>query len=268
MTTFLRKFRKAKEKKDSILSVGLDPALPRLRDDKTIPSDFLEGKKENKAKFEFCMDLVEKVSDFACAAKPNTQYVLDFTPEQHKTLNRTIHEKGMVSILDHKLGDIGATNQSGMFNIKELGYDALTFNPFSGNIKETMEFAEDYDLGIIVLTLMSNPEALHFMKKAKIQGKPGYVFISEKIREFGADGSVVGATGHVTLENIKKIRNAIGKEKLMFFPGVGAQGGTVEKVMDAGGENILIHVGRAIAYSEDPAEKAKYYNDFFNSFRE
>lgn len=267
MSIFLEKFQKAKAEKNSILCIGLDPAVPRLREKNVIPAERLKGKEENDAKLDFCLDLLEKISGFACAAKPNMQYVMDFTKQQHQQLNKAIHDKGMISILDHKLGDIGASNQSGMFNIKEFGYDAITYNPFSGNIEETMKFAGQHGLGIIVLTLMSNPEAIFFMKDAQIQGKPGYMFIAEKAKEFAVDGAVIGATGHVTVEEIKQIRQIIGDDKIIFFPGVGAQGGDAAKVIEAGGDNILINVGRGIMYADDPAKAAKKYNDLFNSMR-
>jgi len=267
VSIFLEKFQKSKKGKNSILCIGLDPATARLREKNVIPAERLKDKEENDAKLDFCLDLLEKVSDFACAAKPNMQYVMDFTKQQHQKLNKAIHDKGMFSILDHKLGDIGASNQSGMFNIKEFGYDAITYNPFSGNIEEVMKFAGQYGLGIIVLTLMSNPEAVFFMKEASIQGKPGYMFIAEKIKEFRADGAVIGTTGHVTIEEIKQIRQTIGQDKLILFPGVGAQGGDAAKVIEAGGDNIIINVGRAVMYADKPGKAAKEYNDLFNSMR-
>ena len=69
----------------------------------------------------------------------------------------------MLAILDHKLNDIGSTNNSAMYWIKEMGFDAFTFSPFAGNTKETVETAHMKDLGVIVLTLMSNPKAKGLM---------------------------------------------------------------------------------------------------------
>jgi len=59
--------------------------------------------------------------------------------------------------LDHKLGDIGSTNESALFWISDMGFDAFTFSPFAGNIETTVDTAHKRDLGVIVLTLMSNP---------------------------------------------------------------------------------------------------------------
>jgi len=267
MSVFLEKFQKTKEEKNSIMCIGLDPAVPRMRDKDIMPEEKVKNKDETKAKVDFCSEIIENVSDFSCAIKPNTQYTLDFGKKEHKKITKLVHDAGMIVILDHKLSDIGSTNQAALFNIKEFGYDALTISPFPGNIKEMVDFSKQYQLGTIFLTLMSNPEAVSFMKEAKINGKPGYMFIAEKVREFDGDGVVVGATGHVTTEEIKQIRKIIGGEKLIFVPGVGRQGGDVEKVLSAAGENVLIHVGRDIMYSDNQTESARKYNELFNSLR-
>ena len=48
----------------------------------------------------------------------------------------------MLSILDYKLNDISDTTESGIFHISESGYDAITFNPFAGNLLEVVHFAQ------------------------------------------------------------------------------------------------------------------------------
>ena len=54
---------------------------------------------------------------------------------------------------------------------------------------------------------------------------------------------------------------------MFLIPGIGAQKGDAEKVIKTAGKNILINVGRAIIYSESPAEKAEQYNTRFNEIR-
>jgi len=223
---------------------------------------------------DFCFDILEKTKDYAIAAKPNQQYVIGFTKNQHQKLTRMIRKSGLLSILDYKLNDINETAESGIFHLVECGYDAITFNPLPGNLEEATKCAHDFglrsrghELGLIVLTLMSNPGAVRYMKKARLSGKPLYVAIAEDVREYNADGCVVGATGHVTEEDVGRIRQIVGEEKIFLVPGVGFQRGGPEKAIKFGGRNILINIGRSIIYSANPSEEARKYSMMLNKIR-
>lgn len=264
--SFRERFGEWRREKNTVLCVGVDPALPEQRKKDTIPEKYLDTDDENASRLEFCLDTVDLVKDYAVAIKPNQQYVFGFTKTQHQKLTKRIKKNGMLSILDYKLSDISDTVASAIFHISESGYDAITFNPLPGNLEETVRLAHDsarntrgYELGIIVLTLMSNPEAVTFMKNARVDGVPLYEFIARQVRDFDADGCVVGATGHVTEENIRSIRRIAGSDKVFLIPGVGAQKGDVNKVLKSAGENVLINVGRDIIYSKNPKRKAEEY---------
>lgn len=269
MTEFVERYAHFSEEKDSILCVGLDPVLPRQRRQNTIPTKYLEKADENEARLEFCLDIIDQTGDFCCAYKPNQQYIWGFTKNQHKKLTTAIHDAYAIAILDYKLNDIGATTESALFHTHECGYDAITFNSLLGNIQTTVNLAHKHNpqIGIIVLTLTSNPEAIKYQKQATITGSPMYVAIAEDVKKYGADGCVLGATGHVTEEDIRTIRVKAGEDKLFLVPGIGAQRGDAEKVIKTAGKNILINVGRAVIYSESPAEKAEQYNKAFNKMR-
>jgi orotidine-5'-phosphate decarboxylase len=264
MSDFVDRVRNLTRLKKSVLCVGLDCALPGQRIKNTIPSKYLQLGDENEARLQFCLDIVDQVKDYAVAGKPNQQYILGFTKKQQRKLTDTIRQNQMVSILDYKLNDIADTIESGIFHLAECGYDAITFNPLPGNLCEAVKLAHEstrklrgYSMGIIVLTLMSNPEATKYMKKAIVGDKPLYVAIAEEVKACRADGCVVGATGHVTEENVLQIRSIVGNSVLFLVPGVGTQKGDPEKIIRAGGLNILINVGRDIIYSDNPKKKAK-----------
>lgn len=269
MTGFVERYLQSSEGKDSILCVGLDPALPGQRSQNTIPKKYLKGSDENEARLEFCLDIIGQTRDFCCTYKPNQQYVWGFTKKQHVKLTTTIGKADAISLLDYKLNDIGATVESALFHIHECGYDAITFNPLLGNLQTTVNVAHKYkpQIGIIALTLTSNPEAIKYQIQAIVAGRPMYVAIAEDVKNHGADGCVIGATGHVTETDIRTIRARAGEDKLFLIPGIGAQKGDAEKVIKTAGKNILINVGRAIIYSENPAEKAEEYNTLFNELR-
>ena len=258
-SVFLEKYLKARKEKDSILCVGLDPGLRAFRSVDVVPEkydkdDVVEGLTE------FCLDVIEQTADYACAIKPNSQYLL-FTLglNQLKKINQKARKEGLISIIDHKLGDIGSTNEAAFYWIKEAGFDALTFSPFAGNIEEATRAAHKQELGLLVLTFMSNVEAEWIHKKTVYEWRPLFQKIAEEVKRFGSDGAIMGATNHVTMDDIRMVRSLIGKERLMLFPGVGKQGGSLRSVIGAGGENILVNVGRDIIYDKNPKEKAREY---------
>lgn len=264
---FVDRYKELVREKNTVLCVGIDPALPKQRRTYTIPQEYLSGNNENEARLNFCLDIVNVVKDNAIAIKPNQQYVFGFTKREHRRLTDFIRKKNLLSILDYKLNDISDTVASAIFHLSEAGYDAVTFNPLAGNLEETVELAHGsvttmrgFELGIFVLTLMSNPEAVTFMKKPMVGRVPMFRFIAQQVRDFDADGCVVGATGHVTSLDIQEIRSIVGPDKVFLIPGVGTQKGDIQKVLTAAGENIIVNVGRDIIYSEDPGDKSKEYS--------
>ena len=198
----------------------------------------------------------------------NQEYISDFSLEQHRTLTGTIHSHGLLAIYDCKLGDIGSTAQSGLFHYNRFGYDAITVDPFAGNLDEIVKTTHSYapPLGTIVWVLPTNPESV-YLKEARIGDKPLYVVIAEKVKKSGADGCVVGATGHVTKDDITTIRGIVGDDNIFLVPGVGAQGGNEEKVIRYGGRNLIINVGRDIIYTENPRNAAEEYYKRFNELK-
>ncbi len=262
---FIERYEEAKRKKKSVLCVGMDPVSQFLEPGEgAIDNRYFENSSEIEGMFDFCMDVVGKVKDHCCAIKPNMQFVMPFGLERLKKINALAHKQGLVSILDNKLGDIGSTNKSSFYWAKQAGFDALTFSPFAGNIAEATAEAHKQGLGLIVLTLMTNPDAKYFMREAKIEGKTGYAWIGEQIGKHGADGAVVGST-HTTKEEILEIRKLVGPEKVILIPGIGAQGGDLSGTAGAFGKNVLVNVGRGVIYAKKPAEEAKKYSEMLNS---
>ncbi len=262
---FIERYGEAKRKKKSVLCIGIDPVSQFLEPGEgAISKRYFETASEIDGMFEFCLDIIRKTSSHCCAIKPNMQFVMAFGLERFRKINSLAHEHGLVSILDNKLGDIGSTNKSSFYWAKQAGFDALTFSPFAGNIAEASVEAHNHGLGLIVLTLMTNPEAKYFMREAKIEAKPGYAWIAEHIGKTGADGAVVGST-HTTKEEVAEIRKLIGQDKVILIPGIGAQGGDLTETANAFGKNVLVNVGRGIIYAKNPAEEAKKYNEMLKA---
>jgi orotidine 5'-phosphate decarboxylase subfamily 2 len=259
LAVFLEKVEAARAEKRSLLCVGLDPAIPGQRGRDVIGVKYLSGADENEARLRFCLDIVEATKSAACAFKPNQHYLIGWTKRDHMRLTRAIREAGSVSILDCKLGDIGETLESALFHIRECGYDALTFNPLLGNLEAVVKHAEKQPrLGILVLTLTSNPEATRYQKGAIVDGQPLFIAVAKDVRRYGADGCVIGATSHISESDVRAVREIIGRDRLILIPGLGAQRGSL-RILAAAGDNILVNVSRDIIYSGDPGGMAENY---------
>ncbi|OYT25937.1 MAG: hypothetical protein B6V02_02680 [Thermoprotei archaeon ex4572_64] len=265
----LSKTWKLIELKRSILCVGLDPALPRQRSRWIISEEYVRKyPDENDARFQFCLDIINETYEYVVAYKVNAQYVFGFTKNHHKRLVDYIHKHDAIAILDLKLNDIDDTAESAIFHIAECGYDMITFNPLLGNLCQMVKMAREIgrgirgeEIGVLSLVLTSNPEAPKYQKYAKLNDKPLFIALAEEVKECDAAGCVVGATRHVTEEDIRMIRQVIGEDRLILFPGIGVQRGEIEKVLKVGGKMILINVGRDVIYAKKPKEKVREYHD-------
>ncbi len=254
--SFNIKIEDARKAKKSNLCIGIDPVSIFFKEVDSIPRKYFEKGSESDGMKKFCLDIIENTSEYACAYKINSQFVLPFSLKDLSEITSKIQSKGCVSIFDLKLSDIGTSNESAIYWIKKAGFDAFTFSPFAGNLEETIRLAHDSKLGVITLALMSNPSAKVFMRDSQINGKRGYEWICEEVKKHAGDGVVVGATNNQ--REMLEIREIIGNETVVLIPGIGKQGGDLETVKEAG-ENILVNVGRDIIYSDEPEEKAKEY---------
>ncbi len=242
----------AKEKSGSSICVGLDLAIFGSRKEYTL--------KKGENKQEKILQLIEELSPYCCSYKVNRQYILDLSKKQIQAITSKSHENRRPIIIDHKLSDIGSTNDQALFQFEQEGFDAFTFSPFPGNVEDVCNQARSHGLATIMLVLMSNPEA-KWMKTENTKGIPFYQHYSQLVNDF-ADGAVVGATiGEKELSTIaKEIPN-----KFILSPGVGPQGGTVEKLLKYFKDNVVFNVGRGIIYHSDPIKELNKYNTMISS---
>jgi orotidine-5'-phosphate decarboxylase len=250
---FLKLLKNAKKNSNSDICVGLDVAAYGTRNRFTISKE--------KRKIKVIISLIEQLSPYCCCFKANRQYLLDLPRVEIQEMTNKAHELIRPIIIDHKLSDIGSTNEQAIISISQEGFDCFIFSPFPGNIKETTEFGHKLNLSSIMLVLMSNPEAI-WMKNALINKIPFYKYYAKLANE-NADGAVVGATNHVGNQELESIARLI-PNKTILVPGIGAQGGEIEKIIRYFGNNALINIGRSIIYQKDPIDALKNYNKEIN----
>jgi orotidine-5'-phosphate decarboxylase len=195
----------------------------------------------------------------------------------------------VVVILDAKRADIGNTNEGyAKFAYDFLGADAITLHPYLG--REALKpFLDRVDKGAIILCRTSNPGAGEFQdllvsksqpaEALAKEGRPLYQIVAGNVAgEWNYNNNcalVVGATHPTELEIVRRI---VG-EMPILIPGIGAQGGDVEKTVKAGvdknGLNAIINSSRGIIFASNgldfvqkAKEEAQKLRDLINQYRE
>lgn len=233
--------------------------------------DFPFEKPENRGKlFSKAERTLEAVHPYICAVKFNRHLALPLgTFNGVQKLVKKAHDKGLVTIMDCKVNDIGSTNQVIVEYYYAAGFDALIANPFVGwedGLKPVFDVARRLQRGVILLVYMSHKGASEGYGQTIQDGETGekmfqYVSFAKKALKWNADGAVVGATYP---ERIKEIHETLKETIPIYSPGVGVQGGGIAAALKAGARYLI--VGRAITLAEKPAEAAKRIRDAARRF--
>jgi orotidine-5'-phosphate decarboxylase len=223
--------------------------------------DFPFEKKENRQNLlPKALNVLEAVHPYICAVKINHHLVLPLGLfDEIQGLVEQIHKRGLLAIMDAKVNDIGATNQTIAQYYFEAGFDAIIANPFVGweeGLKSVFEVAKTQNRGVILLGYMSHRGAAEGFGQTVVDTQvdaktPQYISFAQKALVWGADGMVVGAT---VPQKIKEISEVLGSQVPIYSPGVGAQGGGAMAALNSGASYLI--VGREITLAENPAKAA------------
>ena len=251
----LKGLQKIQAKSKSMICLGLD------LDPKRMPPEYA---KTTKGMFNFACRIIEATSDLVCAYKPNLAFYECFGAEGISLLTHTVTRipVEVPVILDAKRGDIGHTSAhyaEALFD--KLKADWVTLNPYMG-YDSLRPFLEYRDKGVFILCLTSNSGAKDF-QQLRVNGKPLYSIVAEKVAYWNKEnncGLVVGAT---VPDQLREIRELAGEMPLLI-PGVGAQGGSLQKAAIFGTHNFqklaVINVSRSVLYASremDFAQRAR-----------
>lgn len=262
--SFMDQVKKRWTESNTLLCVGLDPDVNK------IPAKYRES---DTPLFDFNKDIIDQTAEYVCCYKPQIAYYNGVGLEKDLELTiKYIHENypGIPVILDAKRGDIGSTAE---MYVKEAftryGADSVTVNPYMGG--DTLEpFLSQKDKGTIILCRTSNPGAVD-LQDLKIDGEPLYIKVAKKAySEWNKNNNILLVVGATYPEELGEIRKVIGDIPFLT-PGIGAQGGDVEKAVKAGttadGNGMIINSSRGIIYAENPAIAAKTLRDDINQYR-
>ena len=228
--------------------------------------DFPFEKPENRKNlFPRAEQLLGEVHPYLCAVKFNHHLVLPLgTFDGVHKLVKMAHDEGLMTIMDCKVNDIGATNQVISEYYYAAGFDALIANPFIGweeGLKPIFDVATRMHRGVILLIYMSHKAAAEgygqtILDPETLEKLPQYVSFARKALKYGADGAIVGATYP---EKIREVHEILGEKVPIYSPGIGAQGGTAQAALMAGATYLV--VGREITLARNPGETAKKIRD-------
>ncbi|MFZ3044248.1 MAG: orotidine-5'-phosphate decarboxylase [Minisyncoccia bacterium] len=268
----MRNFRdllEAQWAKGKFVCVGLDSELGKIPESAQVsdpehPEKYL-GLDVECTMSDFNESIVSATRDLVCAYKPNLGFYIAYGAAGLQALWSTCNiirdiAPDVPVILDAKSADIGNTNVGyAQFAFEYLGVDAITVNPYLGG--EALQSFLDYkNKGIFVLCRTSNPGADEFQDLVSAApGGAGYrklyqhvaCQVLNKWNKNGNCGLVIGATRP---DELREIRDSVGDTTLLI-PGIGAQGGDLEKTVKAGkdsrGRGMIINSSRVIIFASN-----------------
>lgn len=236
--------------KSSFLCVGLDTEWSKL-------PEYLKAKDKAEALLEFNKRIIAATANLAVSYKFNIAFYECLGPMGWEVLGESLKAvpEGIFTIADAKRGDIGNTSRKYAETFFEFyDFDAITVAPYMG--KDSVEpFLGYKDKWVILLGLTSNPGSQDFQQLQTGDHKLYEEVIKTSARWANADQMmyVVGATHP---EQIAEIRKLV-PEHFFLVPGVGAQGGDLNAVAEAGWNDqtgLLVNSSRGIIYSGHGAD--------------
>lgn len=233
-------------RKRSLLCVGLDT------EEHLVPEHFRAESHPVRA---FNEAIVEVTHDVAVAYKLNLAFYEALGEEGWLDLEATIayiRSKGDCFIIaDAKRGDIGNTARKyAEAFYDKLDVDAVTLAPYMGR-DSIMPFMGRPGKWGIVLGITSNPGAEDFQFLITPDGRPLHQVVMERCAEWGTPDELMFVVGATRPEMLAQARRSA-PQHFFLVPGVGAQGGDLNAVLDAGmtpDGGLLINSSRGILYA-------------------
>lgn len=212
---------------------------------------------------DWSIELANQTMPHAACFKVNTAFFESYGYKGVEAMEKVLAYISRLApvILDAKRGDIATTAEAYAKSITRLNVDAVTINPFMG-----MDTIKPYlkTQPVFLLCHTSNPGAMQFQKHCYID------IAKEAAKDPNRIGLVVGARSPQVLGDIR----AFTPMNWLLVPGVGKQGGDLEKTLRNGwgyDGRILINSSRTIAEAKDSGLESlkikETINDIINQWR-
>lgn len=233
------------EQKKSLLCVGLDSDVSKL------PPGL---SRDAEGVLDFNKRVIEATKAYTISYKINTAFYEALGADGWKVMEETLAliPEEIFTIADAKRGDIGNTaNQYAIALLEKMNFDAITLNPYMG--METLDpYMEMPSKWGIVLGLTSNPGSADIEKQKLQNGKTVYEHTLDSCVERFDSSQMMMVMGATHPEEFKPLRERYG-DYFFLVPGVGAQGGDLEAILNYGLHPeeyaLLISVSRAVIFA-------------------
>lgn len=260
--TWSQKLDRISAARDSLVCLGLDP------DPRRMPVRDVA---------EFNRNIVDATADLVCAYKPQLAFYEALGIDGLRALAATIEHIRKVApdaviVGDAKRGDIDSTAEAyarAMFDV--WGFDVVTVHAYLG--RESVEpFLTRPDRGVLVVCRTSNPGARE-LQDLRLAGPTGpgepqsgtpaaaseetggmrlFEHVARLAAQWDRNGNVGLVVGATYPDELAMLRSAHPRLPILI-PGIGAQGGDVEKAARAGvnreGRGVMISASRSIIYA-------------------
>ena len=243
-STFHDRLQEAWSQSGSLICVGLDPVRSRL------PAAFRESPTGLR---DFCCAIAEATADLVCAFKPQAaHFAAEGAEDQLASVIAFIQQRWpkVPVILDAKRSDIGATAELYAKEVFErYNADAVTINPYLGeeSIRPFLGYA---GRGVALLCRTSN--AGSGWLQTHPPEAPLYLRVAAAAKAWNRDRNLMLVAGATHPDELAQIRQAVGDMPLLV-PGIGAQGGDLAQVLQAGldgdGQGLIINASRSVLYA-------------------
>ncbi len=240
--------------KNSFLCTGLDTEMGKL------PGHL---PKDETGFLRFNREIIESTAPYSISYKINTAFYEQYGSQGWQWMEETLSylPGETLKIADAKRGDIG--NTSTMYArafFERMQFDAITVSPYMGedSLRPFLEFKDKF---IICLALTSNPGHHDFQLQRNESGKALYETVLERVSKWGNPDNLMFVAGGTHNEILKQLRMLV-PEHFLLVPGIGAQGGSLEEVVNHASNpdlGLIVNSSRGIIYAgsgEDYAEKA------------
>jgi len=236
-------------KKKSFLCVGLDTDLNKIPD---------SLKPLEKPQLEFNRRIIDATLPYTVAYKLNVAFYEARGAAGWLEMEETVQyllqaDPSVLIIADAKRGDIGNTSEMyARAFFDRMKCDAITLSPYMG-FDVVDPFLKREDKWIILLAVTSNKSAEDFQFLGLTNdGTPLYENILRIAREWGSVNTTMFVAGATRPEIISKVREYV-PDHFLLVPGVGAQGGSLEAVVEHGMNSrcgLLINSSRGIIFAD------------------
>ncbi|MDP2648169.1 MAG: orotidine-5'-phosphate decarboxylase [Candidatus Yanofskybacteria bacterium] len=288
MSRNFRELLEAQWARGNFVCVGLDSEFGKIPESARISGNECEVSVANTV-VAFNRAIVEATKDLVCAYKPNAAFYEAYGDEGIGALQRTIADIHAIApdvpvILDAKRADIGNTNAG--YVDAAFGFlraDAVTVHPYLG-AEALQPFLARAEKGVIVLCRTSNPGAGEFQDLnvgVTMEEVRDLAILHVVPTSIGTGGITTSMSNHIAYQvsrywnkngncalvvgatyphELQGIRAIVGDMPILI-PGIGAQGGDVEKTVSAGkdsrGWGMIINASRGIIFASKGADFAE-----------